>query len=169
MLTSNFLLHTGYLFNTLQEGNIGLIFPFIVIQTSLLQHSNDDYDFLLGFLNELAQRKFLSILYTGPLRKTLYYCCYMFAGIELRMLVQSISNIEFVSKALNIFCSRTDMQTDILNLERTIARLRKEVFRWLEYKDIGSKERAKQIELLEKELHDMKQSYDEMSGTVHYF
>ena len=61
------------------------------------------------------------------------------------------------------------MQTDILNLERTIARLRKEVFRWLEYKDIGSKERAKQIELLEKELHDMKQSYDEMSGVVYYF
>lgn len=56
------------------------------------------------------------------------------------------------------------MQTDILNLERTIARSRKDVIRWLEYKDIGSKERAKQIELLEKELKDMKQSYDEMSG-----
>ena len=91
-LTSNFLLHTGYLFNTLQEGNIGLIFPFIVIQTSLLQHSNDDYDLLLGFLDESALRKFLSILYTGPLRKTLYYCCYILAEAQYKVCWHRVKN-----------------------------------------------------------------------------
>ena len=58
------------------------------------------------------------------------------------------------------------MQAEILNIERTIARTRKEVARWINYKDTGRHQRGKQIELLEKELRDMKESYEEMTGKV---
>ena len=92
MLTSNILLHTGYLFNTLEEGNIGIIFPFIVIRTSLLKQSNDDYDLLLGFLDESALRIFLSILYTGPLTKTLYFCCYTLAEAQCKVCWHQVKN-----------------------------------------------------------------------------
>ena len=91
-LTSNVLLHTGYLFNTLQEGNIGIIFPFIVIQTSPLKNSNDDHDLLLGFLDESALRKFLLILYTGPLTNTLYYCCYILAEAQYKVCWHRVKN-----------------------------------------------------------------------------
>ncbi|XP_067951160.1 coiled-coil domain-containing protein 83-like [Watersipora subatra] len=55
-----------------------------------------------------------------------------------------------------------EMQAEILSIEKTISRVRKEKARWLDYKANGSHHRAKQIELLEKELRDMKESYDEM-------
>jgi len=35
---------------------------------------------------------------------------------------------------------------------------------WIEYRDVGSKEDALQVELLEMELRDMKQNYDEMKA-----
>lgn len=63
----------------------------------------------------------------------------------------------------------TDLQADIFRMEKTIANAKKELKRWLNFKLSGSKARARQIELLEKELRDMKESYDEMSGMVPIF
>lgn len=57
------------------------------------------------------------------------------------------------------------MQADILNLERNILSLKREKKVWLEYKAAGSALRARQIDLLEKELKDMNESFSEMSGT----
>lgn len=56
------------------------------------------------------------------------------------------------------------LQAEILNMEKTIAKYRRELQAWLNFKQNGSVEKAKQIELLEKELRDMQESYEEMSG-----
>lgn len=67
-----------------------------------------------------------------------------------------------------VLCLYLEMQADILKMERTITRMRREKSFWLEYKSVGSVQRSKQIDLLEKELKDMQQSYEEMTGWCWY-
>uniref|UniRef100_M3XJZ4 Uncharacterized protein n=1 Tax=Latimeria chalumnae TaxID=7897 RepID=M3XJZ4_LATCH len=59
-----------------------------------------------------------------------------------------------------------ELQSQISDLEQTVLEQEREKLFWLEYKNVGSMEHAKQIQLLESELKEMHNNFDEMSGQL---
>jgi len=100
--------------------------------------------------------------YHRQLRSLLLYLCYVCWAL-INFLVCRVWEVK-VARFIFLSPSLADLKSQIARKMVEIDEVQRQVDTWTQFRDVGSHMQDTQIKILEQELKDMQNSFDEMSG-----